>query len=60
MPSGGGAIHEYPGKSAKPDVIIEDEDRDWILEDIMTAGEIETSEGRGKTSALRRNVDPQA
>lgn len=39
----GGPIHKQPGDIVKPDESVTDYDKDWVLEGIMTAKEIDTS-----------------
>lgn len=50
--SSSGLVHERTGEIFALDVIAKDDDKDWDLEGIMTAGKVEASELRSKMRAL--------
>lgn len=59
-PNDGGTIHDYLGKIVEPDEVVQDRDKDWDFEGIMTAVEMKPVEGEGTYVHSRRNVAPQA
>lgn len=56
--SGGGWIHEKPGKIVEPDVCFEKDDEDCNLECIMTVEEVDASGLQGELRALQEKYIP--
>lgn len=52
-PSGGDPISKEPKNIFEPGNIIEDDDKAWDLEGIMTAKKVDTTGLRGKGRALK-------
>lgn len=53
-PSGCGLVHGETGEIVEPDVIVEDDDKDWNLEGTIPAKEVKASELRGKMCVLQK------